>query len=100
MELKDISTPAKVAGILSIAAFFVTFHSYSSTLRNGVVTSCDYIDYGALFLGGAAAAIGLYALATGLSRRHGPTLGISVGAVLLGLYHILSGLGQIGSPCG
>lgn len=100
MNTSDLSMISKVAIGLAIAGFFVSFNTLSTSNINGV-TTCDYMDYGKLVLGGLTVMVGglgeFAALRTPTTRM--PNLIASGGASLVGIFHILMGTGIIGGPC-
>lgn len=100
MNTSDLTMISKVAIGLAIAGFFVSFTTLNTSNVNGVVT-CDFMDYGKVVLGGATVLVGglgefaaLRTPATGI-----PNLIASGGATLVGIFHILMGVGVIGGPC-
>ena len=100
MTFSDLSLSAKIAMGLALAGFFVTIETSQRSLENGVLTSCSYIDYGAVALGAAAAVVGLVAVFSGMSRRDTASIAIAAGALAIAAWHLGSGLGLIGGPCG
>ena len=100
MTFSNLSLPAKIAMCLALAGFFVTIETHQRSSTNGVLTSCSYIDYGAVALGAAAGIVGLVAILSALSRRDSTSIAVAVGAIAIAAWHLASGLGLIGSPCG
>lgn len=100
MNTSDLTMISKVAIGLAIAGFFVSFTTLNTSNVNGVVT-CDFMDYGKVVLGGATVLVGglgeFAALRTPATRI--PNLIASGGATLVGIFHILMGVGVIGGPC-
>ncbi len=90
----------RIAIGVAIAAFFVTVETMSSSSHNGVVTSCVYRNYGALILGAIAGFLGLVALITSLPGRRAEGILLGAAATALAVWHVLSGMGMIGAPCG
>ena len=68
-----------------------------SSSTNGVVTYCDYKDYGAILFGGLAV---LAAVIGAAMNRQRDNLLFAGAAALTGLYSLAAGLGLIGAPCG
>ena len=99
MTFSNLSLPSKIAMCLALAGFVVTIETHQRSSTNGVLTSCSYIDYGAVALGCAAGIVGLVAVVSGLSRRDSTSAAVAAGAVAIAAWHLASGLGLIGSPC-
>lgn len=100
MNMSDLTTLSKVAIGLAIAGFFVSFTTLSTSNINGVV-SCDYADYGKIVLGGLAILVGGLGEVTALrlTETKMANLIASGGASLVGIFHLLVGLGIVGGPC-
>lgn len=100
MTTSDLSMISKIAIGLAIAGFFVSFSTSSTSNINGIVT-CDVLDYGKLVLGGLTVMVGgigeFAALRAPATRL--PNLIASGGASLVGVFHVLLGLGIIGGQC-
>ncbi|WP_224815902.1 hypothetical protein [Hasllibacter sp. MH4015] len=99
--MSDLTTLSKVAIGLAVAGFFVSFSTLNTSTVNGVGT-CDFLDYGKLILGGLAVIVGGLGEVTALrmgSEARIPNLLASGGASVVGIFHILMGLGVIGGPC-
>lgn len=92
--------PAKAGLICMALSFVVTVEQSTSSARNGVVITCDYIDYGAVGFGGLALLAGLITLVLTFSPPRATNLMAGAGATLIGGYNVLTGLGLIGQPCG
>lgn len=93
---KALSTAHLVAVGTSLAAFGIGLSSETRTEVNGVVT-CEFVDYGAIILGGAAVLASVMALVYTV-RRPSPAyrallFGIAAVTQVLGLVHIARGLG-------
>ena len=99
MNDSGVSTLAKAAVGVAIVSFFVTIEVSNVSTTNGVVTACEYRDYGALGLGAMAVLLGLASVVSGLTRRSAGTATVGAVALVLGAYHAASGLGLIGGPC-
>jgi NAD/NADP transhydrogenase beta subunit len=100
MNTSDLTMLSKVAMGLAIAGFFVSFTTLSTSNSNGVLT-CDFMDYGKLVLGGLTVLVGGLGEATALrlAETRMPNMLVSGGASLVGVLHILMGLGIVGGPC-
>ena len=100
MNTADLTMLSKVAIGFAIAGFIVSFTTLNTSNINGVVT-CDFMDYGKVVLGAMAVIVGglgeFAALRTPATRM--PNLIASGGASLVGILHILMGVGVIGGPC-
>ena len=99
MNDSGVSNLAKAAIGVAIASFFISIETSNVSTANGVVTACEYLDYGALVLGAAACVLGLLSGMGGLVRRSAGTATVGAVALVLGAYHVASGLGLIGGPC-
>lgn len=102
MRWSSLSGVSKAALIFAILGFVVSFTSLSSSTINGVRT-CSYMDYGALLFG----ALAMLAGSAGLMRvrdlapdARTLNLVICVAADVVGVIHILRGIGMVGGPCG
>lgn len=102
MRWSSLSGVSKAALIFAILGFVVSFTSLSSSTINGVRT-CSYMDYGALLFGALAMLVG----SAGLMRvrdlapdARTLNLVICVAADVVGVIHILRGIGMVGGPCG
>ncbi|MEL6890209.1 MAG: hypothetical protein AAFP84_01330 [Actinomycetota bacterium] len=97
------ATPSaiKAAGIAAVLGFFV---SCSSTVRTNTAagSTCSHTDVGALVAGVTAVVCGVIGVAL-CARRTQPDrsllLAVSIGAVALGVVHVLRGLSVVGGPC-
>lgn len=100
MTLSDLSTLSKVAIGLAIAGFVVSFTTLSTTSVNGVST-CAFTDYGKLVIGGLTVMVGGLGevSALRLDETRVTNLLASGGASVVGIFHILVGVGVIGGPC-
>ncbi|MEJ6389705.1 hypothetical protein [Gymnodinialimonas ulvae] len=100
MGIKDLSLLSKIAIGLAIAGFVLSVQSTSTVTENGV-TTCSFIDYAKLVLGGLAVLVGgmgeFGAIRDAATRN--VNLIASGGASMAGLVLILLGLGVIGGPC-
>ncbi|HID67531.1 MAG TPA: hypothetical protein EYP31_04590 [Roseibacterium sp.] len=107
MNMSDLTLLSKIAIGLAIAGFFVSFTTTYTSSVNGVV-DCGFTDYGKLVIGGLAVVIGgigevaalrmgVAALRMGAARR--VNLMASGCASMVGIFHILIGIGMIGGPC-
>lgn len=93
-------------GLAAALVGFVFRFSFSSTATtNGVITQCTYYDVGAVlaaivcFIGAVAGLIAW--LRHPAENRLSPALVLPIAAViaLIGVVHVLRGLGMIGGPC-
>lgn len=100
MNMSNLTTLSKVAIGLAIAGFFVSFTTLSTSSSNGV-TSCDFMDYGKVVLGGLAILVGGLGevSAMRLTDTKMANMVASGGASLVGIFHLLVGLGIVGGPC-
>lgn len=100
MNMSDLTLLSKVAIGLAIAGFFVSFTTLSTSSINGVST-CDFMDYGKVVLGGLAVMVGGLGEVTALrlSEARIANLLASGGASVVGIFHLLVGLGIVGGPC-
>lgn len=101
MTFSDITGPARTAAIMAGLGFFISVTSFSRSNMGGVY-SCSFTDYGALFFGALAILFGGIAAARtagGPSDAKGVNMALSLGALAIGLYHLLRGFGIIGGPC-
>lgn len=102
MRWSSLSGASKAALIFAVLGFVISFTSLSTTSINGVST-CSYMDYGALLFGalamlaGSAGVMGVRGLAPDVRNLN---LAICVAADVVGVVHILRGIGMIGGPCG
>ena len=94
MNWGNLSGLTKAAAICAVGGFFVTIHQYK--YGPGY---CSYIDYGAVALGALAVLLG--AVTAIASARNEAKDNLIVGgiAALIGVYHIVTGLGIVGGPC-
>lgn len=100
MRLSDLTLLSKIALGLAVAGFFVSFTTLNTSSINGV-QSCDFMDYGKIVLGGLAIMVGGLGevSALRLSETRIVNLLVSGGASMVGIVHILMGLGVVGGPC-
>lgn len=100
MNFSDLSAFSKVAVGLAMAGFLVSFTVTESASFGGTAT-CSFTDYGKLVLGGLAVTVGglgeVGALRDAATRN--VNLIASGGASMVGILHILMGLGVVGGPC-
>jgi predicted membrane channel-forming protein YqfA (hemolysin III family) len=92
----------RVGGIAAIAGFFASITTTSSRSVNGRLTECSYTDYGALIIGAVAILAGVVGFFAALSRKEEDrtvVLGVSIGIALVGVLHIMRGIGAVGGPC-
>lgn len=96
------------AAAAAALGFVVRITLSSSTTENGVVTSCSYVDLGRVVLAGIAVCLVVGAfLANNANRRfhphrYVPAPVLAVPALLIlavAAYHVVAGLGLVGSPC-
>lgn len=87
------------AAVCALLGFVLTFELTSSRTSNGVVTSCSYTDVAKIGLGAAAMVLGVALLRRSLPSRNPLGLAVGIVAPLVGLYHVLTGIGMINSPC-
>ncbi len=97
-------TPAAIrtGGIAALLGFVISCNTSSSRTVNGAVVDCSYTDFGALVLGAVAIIGGLIGIGTCLKRTADDRLlliGASVVMIVLGVVHLLRGVGTIGGPC-
>ena len=97
MSWQQLAIGTRAAIVLVGLSFLITFEKSSSGSTNGVVTYCDYKDYGAILFGGLAV---LAAVIGAAMNRQRDNLLFAGAAALTGLYSLAAGLGVIGSPCG
>lgn len=100
MKLSDLTTLSKIAVGLAIAGFVLSFNMTSSSTINGVYT-CSFIDYGKIIFGGLAIMVGGLGevSALRLSETRMVNMLASGAASVVGVLHVLMGLGIIGGPC-
>ena len=102
MRWSSLSGASKAALIFAVLGFVISFTTLSTTMSNGVRT-CSYMDYGALLFGalamlaGSAGLMGVRGLAPDMRNLN---LAICVAADVVGVVHILRGIGMVGGPCG
>ena len=95
--MKDDKTTTIVLAVLCFAPFFLSFGSTETVSVNGVITECTSLDFLAIGAGAVAVLLGFMAV---VKSGEGSTIRpVGVVALLLGGYHIVSGLGVIGG-CG
>lgn len=96
MNTSDLTMLSKIAIGLAIAGFFVSFTVYSYTS-----SSCEFMDYGKVVLGGLALMIGGLGEVSALRLSEGRMVNLlaSGGASVVGIFHLLMGFGIIGGPC-
>jgi hypothetical protein len=103
MSLSWSTTPAVIrfAGVAAILGFVVTIESTSSRTINGRLAECSYTNFGALLLGALALVAGLVGVvaARKIVEQRTVLMAIAAGSALIGVLHILRGLGSIGGPC-
>ena len=98
MDSLNTTKPPYVALGIGVATFFINITSISSTSRNGVLTSCSYMDYFALIAG---VVLFLYGLNRVFKNKDDATaMLVSLVVVGLGALHVARGLGLVMSPCG
>ena len=102
MSWSSLSGASKAALIFAILGFVVSFTTLSTSSINGIQT-CSYMDYGALLFG----ALAMLAGSSGLMRVRdlapdirNLNLAICAAADIVGVVHILRGIGMVGGPCG
>ena len=103
----DLPAAAKATLIFGVLGFVISLEFWSTSSHNGVMTACSYVDYGALGLGAVGAISGVRAILIGLGRtparlsstvlRNAMVIG-GIGLVL-GVLHLIRGMGWIGGPC-
>ncbi len=103
MDISWGRTPGaiKVGGISAILGFVVSCSSTSVRQSNGSF-ECSYFDGGALLLGILAILGGLVGIATCVRRDEDDRtalLAASAVIVLVGIVHVLRGVGQVGGAC-
>ena len=80
------------------ATFFIQMTSLSSVTRNGVLTSCSYMDFFALIAG---VILFFYGMSRVFKSKGDMTAMLLSGAVVVfAVVHVARGLGLIMSPCG
>lgn len=101
-----LTTAAKVLPVVAVIAFFMSFATHSTQTVNGRVTQCSYTDFLALAVGVACLIGGASILRRGARPRTGPEeavtkwhLGIGAAVAVLGVVHLLRGLGILWGPC-
>jgi hypothetical protein len=102
MSWSSLSGASKAALIFAVLGFVISFTTLSTSSINGVRT-CSYMDYGALLFG----ALAMLAGSSGLMRlrdlapdARSLNLVVCVAADVVGVAHILRGIGMVGGPCG
>lgn len=102
MSWSSLSGASKAALVLAILGFVISFTTLSTSSVNGVST-CSYMDYGALVFG----ALAMLAGSAGVMRvrdlapdARSLNLVVCVAADGVGVLHILRGIGMVGGPCG
>ena len=106
MDISWSGTPAsaRVAGIAALAGFALSIESYRFDTRAG---TCSYIDIGALACGivavlaAAVASLSVFGEQSSF-RDSSPRwflAAVTIGALMLGGYHIATGSGVLGGPC-
>lgn len=100
MNMSDLTMLSKVAVGLAVAGFFVSFTTLSTSSGSGGST-CEFMDYGKVVLGGLAIMVGGLGevSALRLSEARMANMIASGGASAVGIFHLLVGLGIIGGPC-
>ena len=100
MNMSDLTTLSKVAIGLAIAGSVASYAPLSTSSVNGVVT-CDFMDYGKVVLGGLTILVGGLGevSAMRLTDTKMANMIASGGASLVGIFHLLVGLGIVGGPC-
>ncbi len=100
MKFSDLTLLSKIAIGLALAGFLFSFTTLNTSSINGV-TDCSFVDYGKLIFGGLAIMVGGLGEVSALrmSAARIPNLLASGGASLVGIFHVLVGLGIIGGPC-
>ena len=101
MHWKDLSGSSKAALIFAVLGFVINLTSTTSSSVNGV-TTCSHTDFAALALG----ALTLLVASVGLTRIRdlrpealNLNIAVLVAADIIGIVHILRGIGIIGGPC-
>ncbi|MGI3183717.1 hypothetical protein [Nioella aestuarii] len=102
MSWRSLSGASKAALIFAILGYVISFTTLSTSSINGVQT-CSYMNYGALLFGvlammaGSSGLMGVRALAADTRNLN---IAVCVGADIVGVIHILRGIGMVGGPCG
>lgn len=97
--------PLLIAAILAAVAWVVRVSVWTKSTHNGVVTSCSYLDVGAVALGGTTILLSVWgALATVLDKRPNrlsATLLLALAALTLtlGFVHVFRGLDIVMPQC-
>lgn len=102
MGWSSLSGASKAALIFAVLGFVISFTSTSQSTINGVST-CSHMDFAALILGGMtmlAASAGLLRIRDAAAETRTLNLAILVVADIVGVVHILRGIGMVGGPCG
>lgn len=102
MNWRNLSGMARAAIVFAILGFVIAITSTSSTSINGV-SDCSHVNYGALAFGALAmmaGSAGLMGLRDLPAEARNLNIVALVGADLLGVLHLLRGIGMVGGPCG
>lgn len=102
MSWSSLSGASKAALIFAILGFVISFTTLSTSSINGVRT-CSYMDYGALLFGALAmlsGSSGLMGARNLAAEARNLNIAVCVGADIVGVVHILRGIGMVGGPCG
>jgi hypothetical protein len=102
MNWRQLSGAAKAALVFAVLGFLLGFTTTNTTSINGV-TTCSYMDYGALVFGALAmlaGSAGLMNLRSIAAEARNFNIAVLLGADLVGVLHVLRGIGMVGGPCG
>lgn len=102
MSWRNLSGMARAALVFAVLGFVIAITSTSTTSVNGVA-DCSYANYGALVFGALAmmaGSAGLMGLRDLPAEARTLNIAVLVGADLLGVLHLLRGIGMVGGPCG
>lgn len=100
MSWSSLTGTSKAAAIFAILGFLLSFSTTNTSSINGV-TTCSYMNYGALIFGVLAILAGGSGLASarGLGETQALNMGICAVGLAIGVLHVLRGIGMVGGPC-
>lgn len=101
MNWKSLSGSSKAAIVFAALGFVISFTTLSTSSINGVQT-CSYTDYGTLVFGALAmlsASSGLMRVRDLAAEARNLNLIVCAAADVVGVIHILRGMGIVGGPC-
>lgn len=102
MSWSSLSGASKAALVFAVLGFVLSFTTLSTSSINGMST-CRYMDYGALLFGALAmlaGSSGLMGVRNLAAEARNLNIAVCIGADIVGVVHILRGIGMVGGPCG